>query len=258
MGHLMHCGAGAASLADLRNQPDPEPRGPAHHPMRHDSFIDLVESRLRRASYDVEETKYFLNRGGDQMFGVARLLSDRPDYQPLIGFRNSHDMSCSAGLAMGMRVFVCDNMSFSGQIVIQRKHTRHIMDDLPSLVENAIDRLTQLHTTQEQRILAYKQCPVDIDQAAHLLLELHEWDVLPANKIKQAWTQFRNDPLNYDTGNVQTLWRLYNAVTYVWKRSPAQLMGPIHKRSGALHSRLDSVAKAAHLMEPAIEGEVVA
>lgn len=252
---LMHTGASGASLAHIAGLPRPEARGPAHHPLPHYEFIDLMQNRLRRFNYDVEDTRYYLNRGHDQLFGVARIVTDKPDYQPVIGFRNSHDMSCAAGVALGMRVFVCDNMCFSGQIVIQRKHTLHIMDDLPDLIDNAILRLKQINRTQDERVTAYKQCEIEQDRAAHLLLQLHANEVLPANKIRAVWDHYKTDPLRYDYDASPTLWRLYNAITWSWKRSTAQLMGPIHKRSAALHDGLDTEAQARGMFN-VIEGEL--
>ena len=253
---ILHAESKGTTLDQLAKLPKPEPRGPAHHPLEHIRFIDLMQNRLHHFNYDIEQTRYYLNRGHDQLFGVARIVTDKPDYQPVIGFRNSHDMSCAAGVALGMRVFVCDNMCFSGQIVIQRKHTLHIMDDLPDLIDNAIAQLRAIGRTQDERVNAYKRCEVDENRAAHLLLELHRREVVPANKIKAVWSHFTHDPLRYDYDESPTLWRLYNAVTWSWKRSTAQLMGPIHKRSAMLHDGLDSEADRAGAFN-VLEGELV-
>ena len=252
---ILHADSTSASLTHLANLPRPEARGPAHHPLPHIDFINLMGDRLRHFNYDIEDTRYYLNRGHDQLFGVARVVTDKPDYQPVIGFRNSHDMSCSAGVALGMRVFVCDNMCFSGQIVIQRKHTLHIMDDLPALIDDAILRLKGINRTQDERVIAYKQCEIESDTAAHLLLQLHANDALPANKIRAVWDHYLTDPLRYDYDASPTLWRLYNAITWSWKRSTAQLMGPIHKRSAHVHTVLDGEAHARGMFS-VINGEL--
>ena len=43
-----------------------------------------------------------------------------------------------AGLAVGAAVFVCDNLSFSGEVRLARKHTAHFERDLPQLVGRTI------------------------------------------------------------------------------------------------------------------------
>ena len=53
------------------------------------------------------------------------------DYCWVLGLRNSHDKTFPAGIVAGASVFVCDNLSFSGEIKFARKHTRFIVRDLP-------------------------------------------------------------------------------------------------------------------------------
>lgn len=247
---LMHCGSEAATRAMLDALPLPEPRSRHHHPIPHDAFADMVLNELRRQSYDVQETRYYLNREGNQMFGLARinpagLYADVG--QPLVGFRNSHDMSISAGVALGLRVFVCDNMSFSGEILIHRKHTAHILNDLPPLLNGAVSALKQLTVTQEQRIAAYRNSLISEGDAARILLEAHALKIVNASKLQEVWHHHRTDPLGYDTHPDQpTYWRLYNSITRYWKRSSAQLMGPAHRKSLALHSLLDEEVSHQH------------
>ena len=60
-------------------------------------------------------------------FGLLEVANcqQTEDYAYVLGLRNSHDKRFPAGLAVGASVFVCDNLSFSGEIKIGRKHTRH-------------------------------------------------------------------------------------------------------------------------------------
>ena len=44
----------------------------------------------------------------------------------VVGVRNSHDKSFPAGLVIGASIFVCDNLSFSGEVKLARKHTVHV------------------------------------------------------------------------------------------------------------------------------------
>ena len=44
-----------------------------------------------------------------------------------IGIRTSNDKSLALQLAIGYRVFVCDNMSFAGDLIaLRRKHTGNL------------------------------------------------------------------------------------------------------------------------------------
>ena len=45
---------------------------------------------------------------------------------------------------MGSAVFVCDNLAFSAEVTIARRHTRFIERDLPRIVHTAVGRLADM------------------------------------------------------------------------------------------------------------------
>lgn len=55
----------------------------------------------------------------------------------MVGLRNSHDKRFLVGISFGSRVFVCDNLAFTGDHVVKRKHTANLKRDLPGLVHRA-------------------------------------------------------------------------------------------------------------------------
>ena len=59
----------------------------------------------------------------------------------MLGLRNSHDKTFPAGIVAGSAVFICDNLAFSGEVKLARKHTTHITRDLPRLVQSAVGQL---------------------------------------------------------------------------------------------------------------------
>ena len=88
------------------------------------------------------------------------------DYCWVLGLRNSHDKTFPAGIVAGASVFVCDNLSFSGEIKFARKHTRFIVRDLPQLVSRSIGLLLAKWHDQDKRIEAYKEAEIT-DTEAH-------------------------------------------------------------------------------------------
>jgi len=44
-------------------------------------------------------------------------------------------------VVLGVTVMVCDNMCFSGEIEVKRRHTMHVLRDLPLMIESSIDKL---------------------------------------------------------------------------------------------------------------------
>jgi len=45
------------------------------------------------------------------------------DYGCVLGLRTSYDKSFANGVCIGASVFVCDNLSFQGEVKFERKHT---------------------------------------------------------------------------------------------------------------------------------------
>ncbi len=91
---------------------------------------------MRNNGLIVGTQAHSLSHNNNRYFGlmeVKRQVND-PDYCWVVGVRNSHDKSFPAGITAGASVFVCDNLSFSGEVKLARKHTRFITRDLPTLL----------------------------------------------------------------------------------------------------------------------------
>jgi hypothetical protein len=158
-----------------------------------------------------------------------------PDYCWVLGLRNSHDKTFPAGIVAGASVFVCDNLSFGGEIRFARKHTVHINRDLPQLVTRAIGLLGEKWHEQDRRIAAYKGHDLT-DEAAHDLV-IRSVDVgVCANSyipdVLQEWRQPKHEAFA-----PRHLWSLFNAFTETLKQAS---LAELPKRTVALHGLLDS------------------
>src|SRR5262249_30769696 len=140
---------------------------------------------LERAGLSVVSEAHGLSRDGARYFGLLEVVNGRPDgdFGLVVGLRNSHDKSFPAGLAVGAHVMVCDNLSFSGEVSLARKHTAHVERDLPQLIDRAVGRLGDLRRSQEERFAAYKGKEF-ADSAAHdLLVRALDARVLPVTRL---------------------------------------------------------------------------
>ena len=153
---MLHCGAHNVTIDDVKAVPTPAAEGP-WTPIDHDYLVDTVVSELQALNMDVIGSAHALSRSGQRYFGLFEVAGDSDDHGLVIGLRNSHDKSFSAGLAVGNGVFVCDNLSFSGEITIARKHTTRIKDDLATLVPRAIGAISALRVTMEERIVPVEE-----------------------------------------------------------------------------------------------------
>ena len=123
-------------------------------PVPHHRLLEQVESTLIAGGMTVVNQAHALWQDGLRYFGLLEVTNGQThdDYGLVIGLRNSHDKSFPAAIALGSAVFVCDNLAFSAEVTIARRHTRFIERDLPRVVHTAVGRLADMRGQQDERI----------------------------------------------------------------------------------------------------------
>jgi len=233
---MLHCGGQTIDRHELANVPTPEPTS-TWQPIPHAELLKLVELTLMNNGLPVINQSHALARDGLRYFGLLQVQNEhQADYSLVIGLRNSHDMSFPAGLVIGSGVFVCDNLAFSGEVNLARKHTRFILRDLPQLVERAVGQLGDLRVQQDQRIEAYKQEALTPRDAHHLLVQMVDSRVLPVTRLTHALREWR-EPQHDEFRESHNGWRLFNAVTEAIK---GRNLDQLPRRTQALHGIMDS------------------
>lgn len=232
----LHCGANAVELAGLENIATPA-RTATWHPIPHLQLIQTVQETLRRSDLSIGSQAHSLSRDGMRYFGLMEVQSRESannDYCWVLGLRNSHDKTFPAGIVAGASVFVCDNLSFSGEIKFARKHTRFITRDLPQIVGRAVGTLLEKWHDQDRRIAAYRCTNIDDATAHDLIVRATDVAVCPNRVIPAVLTEWRRP--RHEEFQSRDMWALFNAFTEVLKRtSLSELPG----RTEALHGLLD-------------------
>lgn len=231
---MLHTGATTATLDQVRAVATP-PRTASWVPIPHDRLLEGVERSLEGVGLQVVTAAHGLAHDGQRYFGLLQVAQgdQSDDFGLVVGVRNSHDKSFPAALALGATVFVCDNLSFSGEVKLARKHTTYIERDLPSLVSRAIGRLTDMRGTQERRFIAYKDQPLTDSQVNDVVIQALDARVLPVTRIPDVLQEWRHPA--HEFGD-KTAWRLFNGFTEVLKGNLDMLAA----RTTALHGILDA------------------
>jgi hypothetical protein len=112
-----------------------------HVPVPHHEIVGLMRFTLGFHQHEIAEEHHAVTPDGARYFGVLCLRSPYGEYTDMLGLRNSHDKSLPIGIAFGSRVFVCDNLAFSADHVIRRKHTVRAKRELPALLADIIQLL---------------------------------------------------------------------------------------------------------------------
>lgn len=233
---ILHAGAATATLADVAAVSTPEPQE-NWTPIPHHVLVTTVIDQLQATGLIVTAQAFGLWQDGARFFGTLALRngSNHDDYQLVVGLRNSHDRSFAAGLVLGSRVFVCDNLAFSGEVKFSRKHTVNIVRDLPGLASTAIARLHDLRGWQDERISAYKQHQLTDGFVHDFLIRTLDANVAKPTMIPQLLSEWRNP--THEEFAPRTAWSLFNAYTETFKGAVTQLS----RRTITLHGMMDGV-----------------
>jgi hypothetical protein len=245
MSLIVHCGGRKVGREEVEAVVTPGRQG-THYPIPHLKVYDLAVANLKRQGFSVKNEEFALRNGNKdpdgkyltdaQFFGLVELQNgvNHPDYSLIAGIRNSHDKSMVAGLALGSRVFVCDNMAFSGEVRFGRKHTRFINRDLPFLVHDAMGRIKVLRANQEKRIEAYKDTKVSDNWARCAIMRAAEEDYISWSKCGKVWGEW-HEP-SHDEFKERNAWSLFNSFTEVMKSYSVQ---DLPKRTAGVHDLFD-------------------
>ena len=235
-GLILHCGGELVDYETVQNSFTPEPQD-SHYPIPHSKILELVTGGLEEQGLTVVGGEHALAKEGARYFGLLQLSNgdNHEDFSLIAAVRNTHDKSFSASMALGSRVFVCDNLAFSGEVTFARKHTRFASQDLPKLVSESLGRLGSLKRSQEARIEGYKIAELNDDKALATIWRAVDAGVLPLNKIPAVREQWEN-PI-YDEFAPRNGWSLFNGFTEVLKGVRAELLP---KRTQRLHGLMDS------------------
>ncbi len=136
---VAHSGARKITREELMEIPVPEGTR-THQPLSHYQIIEVLEEALSFRYLKVIRDEYAVSVDGMKMFGVMDLNLEFTGCRFSIGLRNSNDKSMRLALTAGYRVFVCDNMAFSGDFSpLLHKHTRKL--ELYDAISVAVDRI---------------------------------------------------------------------------------------------------------------------
>lgn len=214
-GLILHCGANRIDEQQMRSTPTPQATK-SWCPIPHATLFDTVSNALMTGGAIVGSVEHSLTKGGNRYFALANISHPNDtDYSLAVAIRNSHDKSFPAGLALGNRVFVCDNLSFSGEVAISRKHTTFINRDLVRLVATAVGRLAQKRQEMDQRVLTYKGTELEDRDVSHTIVHALRANVLTTRQIEPVLAEYAK-PQHEEFGP-RTLWSLFNSVTEVLK-----------------------------------------
>lgn len=208
---MNHCGGKEVTVEELLSIETP-PATKTWHPIPHHEVLARVQQTLIAGGYEITRQQLSVAKEGHRFFGVLDLSSRITEGVTLAaGVRNSSDKSFPIGFCVGNRVFTCDNLAFSAEIVISKRHTINGRDRYEEGIASAVAQLPQ-HITSLQNWITRLQCKeVSPEVCDSIILKSYEEELIGARTLPQVIKEWRNP--SYDEFKPRNLWSLYNAFT---------------------------------------------
>jgi len=205
-GTLSHAHSQLVTRSELKTIPPPVATD-TWKPIAHYDLIEAIDRQLRVRDIEIRREQFAVQREGARLFGVLDLsLAEDVATCAAIGIRNSTDKSFSLEIAVGVRVFVCDNLSFSGDLIaLKRKHTARF--DLMADISRAIDRYQQHLAVLGGQIDQLKARQLSDEESRLMIFEAIERDILPLRLFPVLAERYR------DLDEPPTAWTLHNVFT---------------------------------------------
>jgi len=215
----LHCGAANVGRDEISRVTTPEPTS-TWTPISHHLFLQQVETALFDRGLEVTSEAHALAKDGKRYFGLLQVdqreaNGRQRDYAFVAGLRNSHDKTFPAGLVIGDGVFVCDNLSFSGEIQFARRHTPRILEALPGLTGEAVEKLQAGWTKQDARVDGYKGQEIDDKDAHDLVVKAFDKRAISLSQVPKILHEWREP--RHEEFRIRNIWSLFNCFTEIMK-----------------------------------------
>lgn len=221
-GLLLHCGAEALDRDTLASLRMPKPMGTRHAIRPFIEDVDTIDSLLYNIGMPIKDEAFGVTVDeatglSKQFFGLLEVESDKHEHGLMVGLRGSYDQTLARGIAVGSRVFVCDNLAFSGEIEVKTKQTLNIDARIKELLKDAIYEVPEMVSKQDGRFERYKLARIGQTVGNSLLTDMVRTGVLNASQIGRALKEWDKPSHEEHAEDGWSLWRLHNAVTEALK-----------------------------------------
>lgn len=216
---VLHCGAQKVMLDDLNKIPLPEETR-TYKPVSHYDLVtntaEMGDMFLKSQGYKFINENYAVGRKGQHMFFTLNYKNESEDVGLTIGGRNSYDKSTTIGIAVGMNVFICDNLCFRGdQVTYLRKHTGNVYEDLEVILMRTMKNADTEFKQMNDQSMKMKDIQLTDNNAYRQLGLLFGRNVLLPRQLTVAKREW--DKPSHDVFKDKNMWSFYNACTEALK-----------------------------------------
>jgi hypothetical protein len=217
---IAHKGAQIVSREQLA-QYIPPPATDTWKPVGHTELVETLTDVMNFRGLHIVREQFAVQNA--KLFGTFDLEWQRmlewqrtEEYGAAVGFRHATDKSMAIQIAVGARVFVCDNMSFSGDMITVRKHTSKL--NLAEEMDRAMFRYIQGFQRLQDDIRLQEETLLDEYQVKSLIYDVFEKKLVPPRMFGAVASEYAHVRDN-DSART-TAWWAHNLFTNHIKTMP--------------------------------------
>ena len=203
--------SGKLTREELALVPTPQST-PTHQVIPHIDIVHSLEEQLGFRHIAIASEEYAVTKDGTNFFGVMTLDQGMDGASFALGVRNSHTKQFRLSIVVGLRIFVCSNLSFAGDFnIVLAKHSKNF--SLRNTISIGIDEAQRGFGPMQIQVSRWKETQVSDDQAKLTIFDAFVLGKLDAPKhlTRQVWKNW-HEPA-HDEFRPRTVYSLQNAFT---------------------------------------------
>jgi len=179
-------------------------------PVAHIELVTSLSAILEHKGISITREQFAIRSDGSKLFGTfdLSLAGVSETSTAALGFRTANDRTMKLQMIAGLRVFVCDNMAFSGDsIIMNRKHTAGL-DLLPELM-GAVDKYFIRFNRLKEEVADLQSLTITDNEAKGLIHDAFVSDLMPIRYLPEVSKAYFNPAI--PDFEPRTAWSLHNA-----------------------------------------------
>lgn len=189
-------------------------------PVAHIELITSLERVLNERNIQIVREQFAMGKDGLRMFGTLDLTLNGIDGTcASLGLRTANNKTMALQMIAGLRVFVCDNMAFSGDtIIMKRRHTSGL--NLMNELFKSMDEYERHYRKLKSEVESLKGYAMPDDMAKILMHDVFAKQIMPVRLLPSVSTEYFATEQRHEDFAPRTAWSLLNAFTEVAKAMP--------------------------------------
>lgn len=212
-------------------------------PVAHIELIETLDHKLVERGVQIVREQYAISKDGMKLFGTLDLtLNGTEGMCASLGLRTANNREMALQMIAGMRVFVCDNMAFSGEtIILRRKHTSGL--NLIDVIAEGVSEYETHYRALKADIGRLHDLTMEAAAAKVMIHDVFAKQIMPVRFMPTVSDVYFNQFVNSDEPQFaafrdRSAWSLLNAFTEVAKQMPLTTRMDATQEIGAVFGRL--------------------